>query len=497
MTAIERNKRNNRTRKNNKIIIYAGIASLTIFILLYIYFAVYYKNHFYKNTTINGVSVSDMTGKQAEDAINSQVKSYVLTLSGRNGETEKIKGEDIGLHAVFNGDIDKLLNKQNNFAWPILLTRKSELVMNKVSEYDDSLFKKVFNNLKCFDKNNIKEPENAYISEYGKNGYEIVPEKKGTKILTKKLYQSINKSILSFDPNLNLEKIDCYVKPEVFSDNPKLVDAVNKLNKIAGSRITYEFGDVTEVVDGKRISEWLSVNKDYQVSLDTEGIKEFVDYIGKNYNSFGRIRTFKTSYGKTLKIKGGDYGWWLNRGEEVKELEKLVLDGKQQQKEPVYYQKARQYGQDDIGNTYVEVNLTAQHLFFYKDSKLVLQTDIVSGNLAKKFGTPTGTYPIQYKENDATLNGEDYSTPVKYWMPFNGNIGLHDASWRDEFGKDIFLKSGSHGCINMSPAAAKKVFENISKGVAVVVYKLPGTENYEKDNEKEKNLEKKEIKVKQ
>ena len=212
-----------------------------------------------------------------------------------------------------------------------------------------------------------------------------------------------------------------------------------------------------------------------------------MDYIGKTYNSFGRTREFKTSYGDVLQIKGGDYGCWPNRPAEVEELTELIEAGEQQTKKPVYFQTAQQYGKDDIGNTYVEVNLTAQHLFFYHEGKMILDTDFVSGNLSRNGGTPVGTYPVQYKENDATLVGEDYETPVKYWMPFNKNIGFHDAPWRKAFGENIYLTNGSHGCINMPPKMAKKMFEYIKRGVAVVVYELPGTENYEvkKDTKKD------------
>jgi hypothetical protein len=191
-----------------------------------------------------------------------------------------------------------------------------------------------------------------------------------------------------------------------------------------------------------------------------------------------------TSYGDTIKIKGGDYGWWLDRPKEVSELTELIKNGEQLIREPAYFQTAQQYGQDDIGDTYVEVNITAQHLFFYKEGELILETDFVSGDLSKEYGTPVGTYPIQYKDNDATLVGEDYATPVKYWMPFNRNIGFHDASWRDEYGKDIYLTNGSHGCINMPPKAAEKMYQNIHRGVAVVVYELPGTESYEIEESK-------------
>jgi hypothetical protein len=256
------------------------------------------------------------------------------------------------------------------------------------------------------------------------------------------------------------------------------------MNKLAGAEITYKFGKDTEVLDGTTISKWITVDENYKVNFDPSGIKDFVDYIGKTYNSFGRVRTFKTSYKKVVKIEGGDYGWWLNRPKEVEELTELVKNGAKVVKEPAYYQTAQQYGDDDIGDTYVEINLTAQHLFFYKNGKLILQSDFVSGNVSKDLGTPVGTYPIQYKENDATLVGEDYSTPVKYWMPFNRNIGLHGASWRDKFGGDIYLTNGSHGCINMPPAKAKKLFKYIQRGVGVVVYELPGTETYDKDKGK-------------
>ena len=132
-------------------------------------------------------------------------------------------------------------------------------------------------------------------------------------------------------------------------------------------------------------------------------------------------------------------------------------------------------GSRDIGNTYVEVNLTAQHLYFYKDGQLMLESDIVSG---KNDGTPTGTYSFTYKERYATLNGENYSSPVSFWMPFSGNVGLHDATWRTQFGGSLYKSGGSHGCVNLPIRVAKTIYENIdAESAAVIVYKLEGTES--------------------
>ncbi|MEI3186586.1 MAG: L,D-transpeptidase [Lachnospiraceae bacterium] len=137
---------------------------------------------------------------------------------------------------------------------------------------------------------------------------------------------------------------------------------------------------------------------------------------------------------------------------------------------PQYSQKAASHDGNDYGSTYVEINLTAQHLYFYKGGSLVVQSDFVSGNESKGWSTPAGAYPLTYKQRNATLKGENYSTPVSYWMPFNGGIGLHDAYWRSSFGGTIYKTNGSHGCINLPPAVAKTIYENISAGTAVLCY---------------------------
>lgn len=97
-------------------------------------------------------------------------------------------------------------------------------------------------------------------------------------------------------------------------------------------------------------------------------------------------------------------------------------------------------------------------MYFYKDGKKILESDFVSGNVSKGYTTPPGLFSLTYKQRDATLKGQGYASPVKFWMPFNGGIGFHDASWRNTFGGTIYKKNGSHGCVNMPYAAAKTLF---------------------------------------
>ena len=60
--------------------------------------------------------------------------------------------------------------------------------------------------------------------------------------------------------------------------------------------------------------------------------------------------------------------------------------------------------------------------------------------------------------------------PVDVFMPFNGGIGIHDASWRKTFGGNIYLTNGSHGCINTPPDLAHKIFANIKASTPIICY---------------------------
>lgn len=486
---------NSRTRKKRssllpKLLI-GSLLTLIIFLVAGYFIAVrYYSKRYFMNTTINGIDCSNKTIEETITLLRRESDNYVLTIKQRGDVEEQIIGSDIDFTISFGNQLEDLMDSQSPYKWMTGFSKKINYEFSSMLSYDEKKLSAKMDELDCFNPAIAIEPVNAHLSDYTEEGYTIVEEVQGTKLKKKLAQRYIKEAISNFDETVDLEKAGCYVKPTVTSEDTVLQSLRDTMNLYTSTVLTYHFGDVTEVLDGSLIHTWLSVDENDQVVLDESKVKEYVDYIGKNYNSFGRKRKFKTSYNKTVTVVGGDYGWWLNRVAEKNEIIQAIYAGTQSVKQPNYYQTAQQYGSDDIGNTYVEINLTAQHLYYYKDGELIVESDFVSGNVSKNHATPVGTYGITYKERDATLVGEDYETPVKYWMPFNGSIGLHDANWRNEFGKDIYLKKGSHGCVNLPPKVAKKIYENISKGTAVVCYELPGTENYEVKNDKNDKNEK-------
>ena len=185
----------------------------------------------------------------------------------------------------------------------------------------------------------------------------------------------------------------------------------------------------------------------------------------------GVKREFTSIAGNHVTVEGGTYGWKIDQEAEVSKLIGQIKKGKQEKREPEYEHIAKSRKEFDIGDTYVEVNLSAQHMWFYKDGKTLVSTPVVTGDVSKGRGTPTGVYYILYKTTDYTLTGQGYESKVDYWLPFTQmGVGIHDSSWRNSYGGSIYTYDGSHGCVNTPKDAVETIYNNIQSTYPVVVH---------------------------
>jgi L,D-transpeptidase catalytic domain/Putative peptidoglycan binding domain len=241
-----------------------------------------------------------------------------------------------------------------------------------------------------------------------------------------------------------------------------------------GFEINYNFGDRHETLTPEKLKHMLNYN-DGEVTIIDDKVMEYVSNLAAKYDTVGSTRWFQTTNGGLVSVAGGSYGFRMDQDAESKWLFDALAKGKSEFRTPEYLQEGRSRDQNDIGSSYVEIDISSQHLWIYQSGELVLSTDVVTGNVSRDKSTPTGTYYIFSKQRDRILRGPDYdgteyASPVAYWMPFNRGIGLHDAPWRNAFGGNIYLKNGSHGCVNMPPAAAKAAFYQVNIGFPVVVH---------------------------
>lgn len=121
------------------------------------------------------------------------------------------------------------------------------------------------------------------------------------------------------------------------------------------------------------------------------------------------------------------------------------------------------------GSTYIEVNLSLQRMWYYKNGKLLVETPVVTG-MKGSADTPTGFYSVYQRAQDTNLYGDDYVSHVDYWMAFLGGYGIHDSSWRSTYGGSIYTYDGSHGCVNTPLNAVRTIYNNSGIGTFVIVY---------------------------
>ena len=447
---------------------------------LYWHESLKYQTCFLPGTIVDGMDVTGKTASEVEDAIAEQLKGYTLTINGREELSESITGESVGLYAEFDDTLEKAVAAQKPMDWGKYRFGKAvnEVNTDALLHYSSEMLDEAVAGLSCMDRENMREPQDARISDYDSatGSYTIIKEDEGTELLEDKVKEAVASAIMSLSESVNLEEQGCYPSPAVTSGDEALKTACESMNRYVGAKITYKFGDRSETLSGNEIHNWLTVNGT-SVGVSEAKAAEYVKNLASAYNTAYKPKTLKTSYGKNVTITTGSYGWKIDQTKETAALVSLIKNGEQTSREPEYSQKAASRSGNDYGNTYVEINLTAQHLYFYVDGKLLVQSDFVSGNAAKGWSTPAGAYALTYKQRNATLKGQGYATPVSYWMPFNGGIGLHDANWRKTFGGTIYKNNGSHGCINLPSAVAKTIYENISAGDPVLCYHLDGTES--------------------
>lgn len=435
----------------------------------YVFLGVHFRSHFFYQTSIEDVDVSGMTAEEAIKELRSEVQDYLLTMHDRNGNKYQILGVSIDYDYVPSGEEEQLIGEQKSFLWPKEITKPKTLSVDKSITYDEELLKETVWNLDCLKEDYMKKPVDAFIDKT-EEGYALIPEEQGNYLIADKLYARIKAAIDTGESEFVFED-DLYEKPQVTTEDEVLTNCMRTIESFFGAEITYDMGDTTEVVDKSVISDWITVDESYNVTFDESAVGTYVQSLATKYNTYGDEREFKTSKGDIVTIGGGDYGWVVDKEAERKALLEEIKNGEVKTREPIYSQTAVSRSKDDIGDTYVEIDYTSQHLWYYENGKKKVDTQIVSGNISKGNGSPDGVFKIVYKKSPAVLKGEDYESDVTYFMPFAYNVGIHDASWRNgKFGGTIYRTSGSHGCINVSEKAATKLYELVEVNTPVIAY---------------------------
>lgn len=437
-------------------------------ILIYVGGIIFFTSNTYPNTTVNGekrglLSKSDMFSQGEPD--------LEVVLKDNEGKDYPMLSRDIDYTREVKGTPT---DNQNAFLWPIQILKNHDYNVDINVRYDeDKLISNIEN--QAFYKNQV-EAENAHIKfNEQTNELEIIDEKYGTTLDSRVVATKVIEAFGDGGSEINLS--DLYAKPEITKDSPEFKEELENMKAMTEHNYIFDFEDRKYELTGKKLYDLYDETED-GYEFNTDKLRDYVIELAKETDTYNTKRKFNATDIGEITVPGGIYGWQMNVKKTVNNVLAMMEENSDGPVEIEYNVKGTNRETNDIGDTYLEVDLSRQTVWYYKDGKLDFTTPIVSGNASvRNAATPTGVNVVWTKERDKNLigtnemTGEKYDVPVKYWMNVGWTgSGFHDTDYRTEYGGDIYLTKGSSSCMNTPPEAMKILFEKVSVGTPVVIY---------------------------
>lgn len=461
---------------------------------IYVFGVIHYSRHFYPKTILCGANVSDKSVAEAEQVLD-KAESRKAVLLSNGSPSEPLYGRDFGLQISLPRAVKLYVSDQNSAIWPFVWLKSHRIQEDLKISYDETKLAEQIHNLNMISGEGRQQPVDAYVKLDTSGKFDIVSEKPGTILDEAAVVSDVKAAIQGLDYDSISDTIDVtkdLVPAKVKSDSEDLKMKCDMLNRMFAGSLTIDLTGVSDTIPVNILTSWVQTDGD-KVLFDDAGqvrwndgvLSAFVNELATKYNTLGRPQSFKTADGNVISI-GTDHDSWgfvLDK-EATKQAIVNALQSDQHQVQAVWntgygVPTVRNEDGTNIGNTYAEVSIGTQHMWFYKDGQLVLESDVVTG---KPRSTPdehgdttvthTGIYYIWNKRAPATLHGSYGTSHVNYWMGITWDgIGFHDALWQSAFGGERYKTGhGSHGCVNLPYDVAQQLYDMIELGMPVVIH---------------------------
>lgn len=445
--------------------------------IIYIGLTAYYADSFMFGIFINGVYATGKTPEEINDRLLETTEEKPLVITDKFGQTTNIDLAESDYKITYLPALEEIHKKQNPFLWFRGLSGEYlEYKIEPKGIFVEQKLKEVLYNCTFIktagDKNRIKVE-----IEKTEEGYKLIDTTEN--LLNKeRTLAAVKEALEKGVTDVDLLEKECYDQVELTSQMKDTMALWKKIEYFQSAKITYKMDTADEVVDASITSNWILMDENGEflfdengdLQLDEKKLREYVEELCDKYDTTKQDRSFLATRGEVVTVPAGTYGNKINKKAEIEYLQEAFLKKKKEEHVPEYSQRAWGTGEDDIGDTYIEVDLTNQTMYYYVQGKKVLETPVVTGCTGKGNGTPAKACYIYFKQKNRVLRGEDYATPVDYWMAVYGNIGIHDATWRRKFGGTIYKYSGSHGCVNTPYKEVQKLYELAEEGTPVMIF---------------------------
>ena len=495
----------------------AGGIIIVLMVALYLALGLYYMGGFPCFTWINGIYCTGKTVSEVNSELLAKDPYDGIAIIDRSGARLFVSSADTDLTMDYTGALNDVFRNTDPLKWGVYAFKnltceyEPDVVLNrdKVAEMvsDWEIFIDP-SDLKC----SIEKTPDGYVLQ---NAFITLPDKE-------KIINKVCDSMFDRQSVLDLTECEeCYQQLDVRSSDQDKVNVFSKLDEIQNCNITYDVEDLQIVLDKGKASDFILTQKDYDLALEeetsnknpglghfiiageekdlpdrenirvVEGIVTDTDYnpiiseskvyaffqnIADSHNTSWMMDEYRKGVSSTIILNStsrGDGSIFDIKSEFEYLKDRLIAGsfGDPEERELKLSDSAVVYdANEELGKTYIEVDMGKQMLYYYVDGVLNMDMPVVTGNVNRSRGTPTGIYPVYNKRYHTYLRGVDYVSYVNYWLGVHKGVGIHDANWRSKFGDEIYKSDGSHGCINCPYDSVEVLWDVVDIGTPVILY---------------------------
>lgn len=437
----------------------------------------YYRNNFPVNTWINGVYCTGKSVEEVNQELSARAEAPVVQILDGEGNVYPVDLAGTDYKADYTGSLERFIHQQNPLYWMenMMLRQSHELLPE--SSFDEEKLRQLLEELEPV-RQEVQKEDDVRIHYSETEGW-ILENGLEHRLDEELLFQRVRECLTDGSYEVDMEQSGCIYDLPPSAWQMTLLTLWEKVEEFQQCGIVYDMGDQMMPLRGGISGSFLTVDQSGlplldetgEPVVDPEAVKSFISLLAEEYDTFGKEISFQSTRGDVVQVPGnGTYGTTIDQEAEFDYLME-ALEGKRQEVHiPSYIRQGVVRGRNDIGDTYIEVDMTEQKMYYYVDGELDIETDIVTGHTGRRRGTPQGVNFVYNKQRNRVLRGPGYASPVKYWVPVKGAIGIHDASWRSEFGGEIYKTDGSHGCINTPTEAMAQLYEKVEVGTPVIMF---------------------------
>lgn len=434
----------------------------------------YFAERFQPNTTFAGVDISNKNLEEATTDIKSTIGEKSITITENGNEVGTINIADLNPEINVDDILANAYNSQNPNLWATSFFNSETFDVN-LNDYTQIQVTALNDALQEIGLSNAdRTPSTDASIEYTEvDGYYIEESVQGNQLDNDKANEIILNSIANGEETAEINQ--AYIEPAVTSDNEEIQTIMTQIEDATNMTLTLTIKGNQEVINQEQIMQWMGFDEQNQMTFDYDAIYEYLGTLNDKYATYNKPREFQSTMQGTVTVDAGTLGWSIDRESETEQIIADLQAGVDVSREPVIIGSGYNTEGNDIGDTYVEIDIDNQVMLYYQNGELAFQSDIVTGQV----GTDTvpGAYSIWDKQSPSELTGynprteSDYVQPVQYWLPFDDTgQGIHDANWQSNFGGDTYQVSGSLGCINTPPEKMAELYNMIEVGTPVIVF---------------------------